>query len=582
MATLELIAPENKKVHVVLVENENAVPWRIDAVSGKLSPDLIQPQVSAKYRDFVLDLAKTHKPNFVCEELGLRTEEEFRYDNILPEEFKNLGIPYVPVEISENAKYYIESTNQVTNLVKALNDEINQKLTTIGAQFKKDPDFHYMLSWFQYLKQQEEEVFKDVKYRVREAWMTMGLIDQVKKVNSEKVTAFLIADAAHFEGFAKLFDELGFSYELINIEKKFTKVEELSMDLVKTGFPIIDITVKKPKKAADKVQTILYFMDTDEFASPFDINMAYDAGFDVVVPLSKVKASTAQKLTQDIFFSRGPEGANYTAIMIGGSDVPEAEKIFGTVQKAMFPPFLVPVFADPRGGYTTAAAAVVKVVQAFRDKNQGMEGKKVAVLGCGPVGRNAAMMLAKLGCETTIVETAPSKAGFSIKGAQDVADQANKLAKLDTNPVKAAYAETDEVKLEVLGNVDAIIAMGPPGIELVSEAVLKQSKAKVLCDTNAVKPFGIPGMKPSWDRKKNELKQDAVSIGSLALGQLKRDSEAALLKAAKDAKNKVVYGWEKAFEKASELLFKEAILLTNGETVEVKTPEPKAEKVKAK
>ncbi len=55
-----------------------------------------------------------------------------------------------------------------------------------------------------------------------------------------------------------------------------------------------------------------------------------------------------------------------------------------------------------------------------------------------------------------------------------------------------------------------------------------------------------------------------------------------LLKVAKDAKNKMVYGWEKVFEKASELLFKEAILLTNGETVEVKTSEPKAEKVKAK
>jgi len=86
-------------------------------------------------------------------------------------------------------------------------------------------------------------------------------------------------------------------------------------------------------------------------------------------------------------------------------------------------------------------------------------------------------------------------------------------------------------------------------------------------------------MKPSWDRKKNELKQDAVSIGSLALGHSSVTPEAALLKAAKDAKNKVVYGWEKAFEKATSCSFKGGILLTNGETVRSK-PRTEGEKSK--
>ncbi|HMF34210.1 MAG TPA: NAD(P)-dependent methylenetetrahydromethanopterin dehydrogenase [Candidatus Lokiarchaeia archaeon] len=568
MATLELEAPENKKVKVVLVEYEHALPWAIDAVPGKLPPELFLPQASTKFRDFVVDLAKDKQPDVVCEELGLRTEEEFQYDNLFTEEFQALGIPYVAVDISENAKDYIESANQVSDLVKALNDEITEQLTLVGNQFKKDPNFSYLVSWYQYLKQQEEDVFKEVRYKVREAWMVMGLIDQVKKIEKDKVSVFLIADAAHFEGFGKLFEELGFKCETINIERKFASTEELSMDLMKQGFPIIDIVVKKPKKAAEKVQTILYFMDTDEFASPFDINMAYDAGFDVVVPLANVKASNAQKLTQDIFFSRGPDGANFTAIMVGGSNVSEAEKIFEVVQKSMFPPFLVPVFADPRGGYTTAAAAVVKVVQAFKDKGEDMAGKKVAVLGCGPVGRNAAMMLAKLGCDTVMVETAPSSAGFSLETAQEVADQANKMGKLDENLVKAAYAEDDDAKFEAFGDADAIISMGPPGIELVGADLLGRCKATVLCDTNAVKPLGIPGMKPSADRKVNEVKEDAVGIGSLALGQLKRDTEHALLKAAKDAKNKVFYDWIKAFEKASELLFKQPILLAPVEVVE--------------
>ena len=197
---------------------------------------------------------------------------------------------------------------------------------------------------------------------------------------------------------------------------------------------------------------------------------------------------------------------------------------------------------------------MAKVVQAFRDQGEDIASKKVAVLGCGPVGRAAAMMLAKLGTDTTIVETAPASAGFGLETAQAVADQANKTGKCDENPVKAAYAEDNDAKFEAFGDADAIISMGPPGIELVNADLLVRCQAKVLCDTNAVKPLGITGMKPSADRKFNEVKADAVGIGSFALGQLKRDTEHAILKATKDAKDKVVYDWAKIFEKASEQL----------------------------
>ena len=70
----------------------------------------------------------------------------------------------------------------------------------VGSHFKKNPNFHYLVSWYQYLKQQEEEVLHEVKYKVREAWMVMDLIDQVNKIDKFNVSTFLIADAAHFEG----------------------------------------------------------------------------------------------------------------------------------------------------------------------------------------------------------------------------------------------------------------------------------------------------------------------------------------------------------------------------------------------
>ncbi len=87
---------------------------------------------------------------------------------------------------------------------------------------------------------------------------------------------------------------------------------------------IIELTpiIIKKKDSSDK---ICYFFDTDDNASPFDINMAYDAGFDIVVPISRMTADKVPKLVQDAIFSRKPKAP--TTFFIGGSDIKEGEKI---------------------------------------------------------------------------------------------------------------------------------------------------------------------------------------------------------------------------------------------------------------
>ena len=66
---------------------------------------------------------------------------------------------------------------------------------------------------------------------------------------------------------------------------------------------------------------LLYLFSTDATASPFDVNMAYDAGFHAVIPYGNVTEETGTLLIQDIIFSRGPKGAKFTALFIGGNDV---------------------------------------------------------------------------------------------------------------------------------------------------------------------------------------------------------------------------------------------------------------------
>ncbi|MFL6580904.1 MAG: methylene-tetrahydromethanopterin dehydrogenase N-terminal domain-containing protein, partial [Burkholderiales bacterium] len=50
---------------------------------------------------------------------------------------------------------------------------------------------------------------------------------------------------------------------------------------------------------------ILHLFTSTEQVSPFDVNMAYDAGYDAVMPYTNVSLAQVPALTQDAIFSRG-------------------------------------------------------------------------------------------------------------------------------------------------------------------------------------------------------------------------------------------------------------------------------------
>jgi len=170
---------------------------------------------------------------------------------------------------------------------------------------------------------------------------------------------------------------------------------------------ILELTPIKIKKV-EKSDKICYFFDTDDNASPFDINMAYDAGFDIVVPISKMTSDQVPKLVQDAIFSRKP-GAP-TTFFIGGSNVKEGEKIAKKVIKSLVTPFECPVIIDPRGSHTTASAVVAMTIDVANKKHgiNIMRGKKVVVFGGGIIGvLNGLVAKARGAGEVTIMDVAP-------------------------------------------------------------------------------------------------------------------------------------------------------------------------------
>src|SRR5258705_13551625 len=83
---------------------------------------------------------------------------------------------------------------------------------------------------------------------------------------------------------------------------------------------------------------ILHMLTATPQMSPFDVNMAADAGYQIIVPYCGVEAGMVANLTQDAIFSRGPKGVSRTGIFIGGRDVMLAADILHTTRTPMGPP----------------------------------------------------------------------------------------------------------------------------------------------------------------------------------------------------------------------------------------------------
>lgn len=298
-------------------------------------------------------------------------------------------------------------------------------------------------------------------------------------------------------------------------------------------------------------RSILHMLDPMPNNSPFDVNMALDAGFDVLMPYSNVKLDNVHGLTQDAIFSRGPSGVKRTALFIGGRDIGLAIDMLNTAKQAMVPPFEISVFADPSGAFTTAAALVGCVEKELKSKHgRELKGCKAVVFGgTGPVGIATGVIASLAGANTTLVDH------LSAETAIDVATEYNRRFK---SSLIGACATTDEQKIDLIGDVDIIFCTAKAGIQVLSGKIMEHaSQLKVAGDVNAVPPMGIEGIKRS-DFGKPVLaavnSPGAVGVGALAVGDIKYQLQNKLLKAMLDTDTPLYLDFRDAFTGAREIL----------------------------
>jgi methylene-tetrahydromethanopterin dehydrogenase len=555
MKVLEVKPLEKKKLTVLIMEKEYNEPFDIaDSLPAANSNPLRALQKpSIGFYKFLENVVSKVNLNFATEELGMRSEKDFFEDNMLAEVFKKSNVPFFSVDIDENAKMYLKTaidkkTAQRDELLKALNNLSKQK-----AQDSVERD--YLIAYGQSLQLEIEEQEREVKFPIRESWIVMGILDQAKEVTGkDEVTCLHICSPEHVEGIKQLLEKLDANVETAKLSKKVisTNADTPSSHEMEDWLQSMQIQVKPViGSASEDAPYLLFYLDTDVKASPFDICMAYDVGYDAVIPYENVTPEDANTIVQDALLSRGPKGVKHTAFLIGGKNAERAEDVFKAVKDAMFPPFKTSIIVDPAGAYTTAAAMVAKAESALLESKLGeLKDKTCAILGTGAVGQIAAVLLAKIGCNVMIASLNPKR----VDGKEHAENIARLLAKDHGIQVQGIFAPTPASKIEVLKKADVVMCAGIKGVRLIDKDMLNEVKhIKVLLDINAVPPFGVEGIELKDDMR--EMMPGIFTIGALTVGNLKHKLEKEILKEARN-NGKEAYNYTIALPMARKLLQK--------------------------
>ena len=291
---------------------------------------------------------------------------------------------------------------------------------------------------------------------------------------------------------------------------------------------------------------ILHMLTPLKHMSPFDVNMALDAGYEAAIAYTNVTLEEVGGLVQDAIFSRPPKTGVRTGMFIGGKNAILALDMLSAAKKALVPPFGISFFADPAGSFTTAAAMVACVEKTLIDKKKrNLKALKTVVFGAtGVVGFSSAVIAALEGADVTLV-------GYD--GVKRVSDAAREIKTRFQVDVRAADGSDDTKKADILAQAEAALCAGRAGVRILSSTQLAQAKRLlIVADVNAVPPSGVEGL----DMMANGAELTAngtLGVGPLAIGNIKYKTESGLFQRMIAATKPVTFDFRDAFQLAREL-----------------------------
>lgn len=292
---------------------------------------------------------------------------------------------------------------------------------------------------------------------------------------------------------------------------------------------------------------ILHMITPLKHISPFDVNMALDAGYDTVVPYSQVTLEEVRSLVQDAIFSRAPQNGPRTALFISGKNAVLALDMMSEAWEAMVPPFALSVFADPSGAFTTAAAMVAAVEKRLKEKDgSGLAGKNTVVFGgTGVLGFCAAVLATQQGANVRLIGH-----DGDLRVRRSAADMQARFGVR----VYGVDGSSAEKRRAILSDTQVILCAAKAGTRVLSaDALQAATQLMVVADLNAVPPSGVEGINMQDDGVPI-AGTSAVGIGALVIGNVKYQTQARLFLEMIRSDKAVAFDFHDAYKLATAIV----------------------------
>ncbi len=289
---------------------------------------------------------------------------------------------------------------------------------------------------------------------------------------------------------------------------------------------------------------LLHMFNPTKNVSPFDVNMAYEADFDEVIPYTGVALEDIRFLTQDAVYSRRPRAMPRTGIFIGGRDFGLAMAMLEEARAAMVPPFAVSVFADPSGAVTTAAALMAGVESWIgRQRGGSLQGKAVYIIGTGPVAVCAGVLGARAGARVVLTDFRGRAASLPVIAEYN--------ARYGLCMQAGDSSSRDRID-DFVPEAEVLIGASKAGVRVLhADQLGRAARLLVAADVNAVPPSGIEGVAShDFGKRLDATPKPAVGIGALAIGDVKYKTHHALFQMMIEADTPIYIDHTLAFEVA--------------------------------
>lgn len=231
---LELKPLKEKFLKLIMIESEFPIDWWFE-VPDEIKEDLVWNLhlISKEYLQLVDSLIERYKPDFAVEERPNFWNNVNDPNDPLKKLFEKRNIPFKRADIAENAELYLSSAlDEHRSTIKNLELRIREIIQKQGRTPENDELFQQLILWKEYLQKDYDNQEDEIRYKVREAWMMMNILNLAKEKDGKKLKGMFICDLRHFNGIEKLSEELGIETEQIKI-KRTIKTEEIEKNLEK-------------------------------------------------------------------------------------------------------------------------------------------------------------------------------------------------------------------------------------------------------------------------------------------------------------------------------------------------------------